>query len=104
MPESFVGTSESQYDIMKKLIGILTLGIAALLATPTAEARHSRGPSRTYVSFHRSCGGPAYIERYIASYDCHGHAIWRTRVIPVRRHHHHRPVVRVEWGGGGHCR
>jgi hypothetical protein len=90
---------------MKKLIGILTLGIVAMIATPTAEARHSRGPSRVYVEYHRSCRGPAYVERYIAYYDHCGHPVWRTRVIPVRRHHHHRSHVEVRWNsGGGHCR
>ncbi|MCW1913215.1 hypothetical protein OJ996_06510 [Luteolibacter sp. GHJ8] len=90
---------------MKKLIGILTLGIAALVATPTADARHYHRPSRTYVEFHRSCRGPAYIERYVAYYDRHGCAVWRTRVIPIRHHHHHRPHVEVRWSsGGGYCR
>jgi len=92
---------------MKKLIAILTLGIAAMVATPTAEARHYHRPSRVYVEYHRSCRGPAYVERYIAYYDCHGHAVWRSRVIPVRRHHHHhghshRPVISVRVGSG--CR
>ncbi len=92
---------------MKKFIGILTLGIAAICATPTAEARHYNGPSRVYVEYHRSCGGPAYVERYIAYYDCHGHAVWRTRVIPIRRHYHdncERPVISVRIGSSGRCR
>lgn len=92
---------------MKKLIGILTLGIAAMVATPNAEARHYNRPSRVYVEYHRSCGGPAYVERYIAYYDCHGHAVWRTRVIPVRRHYHdhgHRAEISVRFGSSGRCR
>jgi len=80
---------------MKKLIGILTLGIAALLATPAAEAR-SHGSSRVYVEYHRSCRGPAYVERYVAYYDSCGHPVFRSRVVPVHRHrsHRHAPVCR----------
>ncbi len=81
---------------MKKLLGILTLGIAALIATPTAEARGHRGPSRHYVEYHRSCGGPAWVETYVAYYDHCGHPVYRTRVVPVRHHRHrahvHRPA------------
>lgn len=83
---------------MKKLIGILTLGIAALLAAPSVEARGHRGPSRHYVEFHRSCNGPAWVETYVAYYDSCGHPVYRTRVVPVRRvhrHHHiHGPAYR----------
>ncbi len=106
MPANSVGTGESQFNAMKKLIGILTLGIAALVATPTAEARpHHHRSSRVYVEFLRSCRGPAWVERYVAYYDCHGHPVWRSRVIPARRHHHHhRPVISVQFGGGGYCR
>lgn len=94
---------------MKKLIGILTLGIAALAATSVAEARpHGRGGygdgygrggyegrggyggggggggcSRRYVEYSRSCGGPAWIETYVAYYSDCGDPVYRTRVIPV---------------------
>ncbi|MDB6079827.1 MAG: hypothetical protein JWO82_3574 [Akkermansiaceae bacterium] len=92
---------------MNKLIGILTLGIAALAATSVAEARphhgrggygggHDRGGyegrggygggggcSRRYVEYSRSCGGPAYIETYVAYYNDCGDPVYRTRVIPV---------------------
>jgi hypothetical protein len=75
---------------MKKLIPILTLVLATLFATPSAEAR-SRA-SRSYVSHHRSCGGPAWVETYVAYYDHCGRPVYRTRVIPV--HRHYRPVYR----------
>lgn len=75
---------------MKKLMPILTVAIAALFSTPVAEARCH--PSRSYVSFHRSCGGPAWIETYVAFYDACGHPVFRTRVVPIR--HCHRPVYR----------
>ena len=84
---------------MKKLIPILTLVLATLIATPAAEAR-SRC-SRSYVSHHRSCGGPAWIETYVAYYDHCGRPVYRTRVIPL-----HRPYPRPyqhPYGHGG-CR
>jgi hypothetical protein len=84
---------------MKKLIPILTLVLATLIATPAAEAR-SRC-TRSYVSHHRSCGGPAWIETYVAYYDHCGRPVYRTRVIPI-----HRPYPRPyqhPYGHGG-CR
>jgi hypothetical protein len=89
---------ESDTKVMKHLITLLTLGTAVFLAAPTAEARGHYRSSRTYVEYHRSCRGPAYIERYVAYYDCHGHPVWRVRVIPVHRHHHHGPSISVQWG------
>lgn len=101
---------------MKTLIGLLTFGTAVLMA-PLAEARgHSHsGPTRTYVEFHRSCGGPAYVERYVAFYDDCGYPIFRTRIIPIRRayrpdpycgpavrpYYAPRPGITVRIGGGG---
>ncbi|WP_265594583.1 hypothetical protein [Haloferula sp. BvORR071] len=83
---------------MKHLITLLTLGTAIFLAAPAAEARgHGYRPSRVYVEYHRSCRGPAYIERYVAYYDCHGCPVWRTRVIPIR-HSYHGPSISVQWG------
>lgn len=72
---------------MNKLIGIFTLGLAALAATPAAEARPRGGDgcSRRYVEYSRSCGGPAYVETYISYYDDCGRPVYRTRVIPVYR-------------------
>ena len=95
---------------MKKILGILTIAIATVFAAPSADARHYHRPSRTYVEFHRSCRGPAWVERYVAYYDSCGHPVFRTRVIPIRRHRHHhhydhvvvRPGFSVEIGGG--CR
>ncbi len=96
---------------MKKLLGILTIVIATVVAAPSADARPYHRPARHYVEFHRSCGGPAWVERYIAYYDSCGHPVFRTRVIPVHRHRHHhrhhrhvvvRPGFSVHIGGG--CR
>jgi hypothetical protein len=86
---------------MKKLLPILMLAVAALFAIPAAEAR-GHG-SRSYVSHHRSCGGPAWIETYVAYYDSCGHPVYRTRVIPVPRHYRaERPVCRpVPYFRGG---
>ncbi len=70
---------------MKKLIPVLTLAIAALFTAPSAEARGCH--SRSYVSFHRSCGGPAWIETYIAYYRSCGRPVFRTRVLPIHRHY-----------------
>jgi len=75
---------------MKTLMPVVTLALAALFAAPVAEARCH--PSRSYVSFHRSCGGPAWIETYVAFYDACGYPVFRTRVVPIRRCH--RPVHR----------
>lgn len=75
---------------MKKLIPILTIALAALFAAPSAEARGYH--SRSYVDHHRSCGGPAWIETYVAYYDHCGRPVFRTRVVPVVRHF--RPVYR----------
>lgn len=97
-----------EFTIMKKLLGILTIVIATVIATPSADARHYHRPSRHYVEYHRSCGGPAWVEHYVAYYDSCGHPVFRTRIIPVHRHrHHHRHVVvrpgfSVHIGGG--CR
>jgi len=87
---------------MNKLTGIITLGIAALIATPVAEARDRRvvyvesgyrgdrdcdrpipRPTRRYVEYCRSCDGPAYIETYVAYFNDYGDPVYRTRVIPV---------------------
>jgi hypothetical protein len=35
------------------------------------------------VEYCRSCGGPAYIETYVAFYNDCGDPVFRTRVIPV---------------------
>lgn len=72
---------------MKKLIPVLSIAIITLFAAPLAEARGCR--ERSYVSFHRSCGGPAWVETYVAYYDACGHPVFRTRVLPVRHHHSH---------------
>lgn len=78
---------------MKKLIPVITILLTTLFTAPEAEARGYH--SRSYVSFHRSCGGPAWVETYVAFYDRCGHPVLRTRVVPVRRHHRHaRPVYR----------
>jgi hypothetical protein len=71
---------------MKKPFILLAVALVSLFATPAAEAR---GCGRSYVSYHRTCGGPAWVETYIAFYDRCGHPVYRTRIIPVRRHHHH---------------
>jgi hypothetical protein len=84
---------------MKKLVPILTLVLATLIATPAADAR-SRC-SRSYVSHHRSCGGPAWIETYLAYYDHCGRPVYRTRVIPVHPPHR-RPYYPVRRDRG--CR
>ena len=76
---------------MKKQIILMAAALVALFAAPTAEARGCH--SRSYVSYHRSCGGPAWIETYIAFYDRCGHPVFRTRIVPVHRHYH-RPVCR----------
>lgn len=86
---------------MKKLIPILTIALATLFAAPAAEAR-SRC-SRSYVSHHRSCGGPAWIETYIAYYDHCGRPVYRTRVIPVHRPYR-RPYYNPYGHGHGSCR
>ncbi|MCW1921925.1 hypothetical protein OKA05_05135 [Luteolibacter arcticus] len=88
---------------MKKPIILLAVALVSLFAAPAAEARGHH--SRSYVSYHRSCGGPAYIETYVAYYDRCGHPVLRTRVVPVR-HHHHRPVSRPAYYGHsrGGCR
>ena len=75
-----------EFIIMKKPFILLAVALVSLFAAPAAEAR---GCGRSYVSYHRSCGGPAWVETYIAYYDHCGHAVYRTRIIPVRRHHHH---------------
>ena len=77
--------AESKFNIMKKPIILLAVALVSLFAAPAAEAR---GCGRSYVSYHRSCGGPAWVETYIAFYDHCGHPVFRTRVIPVRRHYH----------------
>jgi len=74
---------------MKKPFILLAVALVSMFAAPAAEAR---GCGRSYVTYHRSCGGPAWVETYIAYYDHCGHAVYRTRVIPVHRHHHHRPA------------
>ena len=77
---------------MKKLIPILTVVLATLFVTPDADARGYS--SRSYVSHHRSCGGPAWIETYVAYYANCGRPVYRTRIIPIRRPYHrsyHRP-------------
>jgi len=84
---------------MKKLIPILTIALATLFVAPAAEAR-SRC-SRSYVSHHRSCGGPAWIETYIAYYDHCGRPVYRTRIIPVHTPYRS-PYYRVRGHGG--CR
>ncbi|MEK7954124.1 hypothetical protein [Luteolibacter soli] len=73
---------------MKKPIILLAVALVSMFAAPAAEAR---GCGRVYVSFHRSCGGPAWLETYIAFYDRCGHPIFRTRIIPARRHYYARP-------------
>lgn len=78
---------------MKKPIILIAVAIAALFAAPAAEARGCH--SRNYVSYHRSCGGPAWVETYVAYYDSCGRAVLRTRVVPVHRHYRPaRPVCR----------
>ncbi|WP_193212732.1 hypothetical protein [Luteolibacter marinus] len=69
---------------MKKLVPILAVAFAALFTTPAADARGYH--SRSYVTFHRSCGGPAWIETYVAYYDSCGHPVFRKRIVPVHRH------------------
>jgi hypothetical protein len=73
---------------MKKPMLLLALAVTALFAAPAAEARGCH--SRSYVNYHRSCGGPAWVETYVAYYDSCGRPVLRTRVVPVRRHY--RPV------------
>ncbi len=74
---------------MKKPIILIAAALVALFAAPVAEARGCH--SRSYVKYHRSCGGPAWVETYVAFYDRCGRPVFRTRVVPVRRHYH-RPV------------
>ena len=82
-----------KFHRMIKPISLIAVAIAALFAAPAAEARGCH--SRNYVSYHRSCGGPAWVETYVAYYDSCGRAVLRTRVVPVRRHHRPvRPVCR----------
>jgi hypothetical protein len=73
-----------------------TIAIAALAllgAAPQADARsRSSHASRIYVSGHRSCGTPIYMERYFIGYDRCGNPIWGQR--PVR--HSYRPPVRYQ--------
>lgn len=66
---------------MKKLLTILTLVLGTLATMPEAEA-YGRC-SRSYVSYHRSCGGPAWIETHVAYFDHCGRPVYRTRIIPV---------------------
>ena len=68
---------------MRKPIVLILVAVAAMFAAPAAEARGCH--SRSYVSYHRSCGGPAWIETYVAYYDPCGHPVLRTRVVPVVR-------------------
>lgn len=92
---------------MKKLIGILTIAIAAFIAAPQAEAHGHRGPGRYYVEYHRDCRGPAWVETYIAYYDHCGHPVFRTRVVPARPRYCPPPrrAVRFQVNyGHGHCR
>jgi hypothetical protein len=77
--------AESKFNIMKKPIILLAVALVSLFAAPAAEAR---GPGRSYVSYHRSCGGPAWVETYVAFYDRCGHPVFRTRIIPVHRHYY----------------
>jgi hypothetical protein len=80
-------------NTMKKLIPILTIALVALFAAPSAEARGYH--SRRYVDHHRSCGGPAWIETYVAYYDHCGRPVLRTRVVAAHRHYRAtRPVYR----------
>lgn len=86
---------------MKKPIILFAVALVSLFAAPAAEARGHH--SRAYVSFHRSCGGPAWVETYIAYYDHCGHPVFRKRVVPVRAHRHHRPAPpRAAYYGHGH--
>jgi hypothetical protein len=105
----FVETGESKDRNMKKLITILTIITAALFASPSAEARGCH--SRSYVSYHRTCNGPAWVETYIAYYDDCGHPVFRTRVVPIRRSYsdcdsgyrgHGHGERRFHSGHGGH--
>ena len=82
---------------MKKPFVLLAVALVSLFAAPAAEAR---GCGRSYVSYHRSCGGPAWIETYIAFYDHCGHPVFRTRIIPVRRHYYRPSPPPVYYGGG----
>lgn len=83
---------------MKKPFILMAVALVSLFATPAAEAR---GCGRSYVSYHRSCGGPAWIETYIAFYDHCGHPVFRTRIIPVpRRYYRHSCPPPVYYGGG----
>lgn len=79
---------------MKKLIPILTIALAAVFAAPAAEARGYH--KRSYVAYHRTCGGPAWVETYVAYYDHCGHPVFRKRVVPVRhRVRYRRPAPPV---------
>lgn len=79
------GCEPQPNEHMKKLL-VLFIAVAATVGfSPQAEARGHRGPSRHYVEYHHTCRGPAWVETYIAYYDCHGHPVFRTRVVPVRR-------------------
>ncbi len=77
---------------MKTIATTIAIAALALLgAVPQADARsRSSHSSRVYISGHRSCGTPIYMERYFIGYDRCGDPIWGQR--PVRQSY--RPPVR----------
>ena len=96
-----VEAAESKFITMKKPIILLAVALVSLFAAPAAEARGCH--SRSYVSYHRSCGGPAWIETYVAFYDRCGHPVFRTRIVPVHRHYC-RPAYRPTYYRHRGCR
>jgi hypothetical protein len=79
---------------VKTIATTLAIAAFALLGTATqADARSRSGhSSRVYISGHRSCGTPIYMERYFIGYDRCGNPIWGER--PVRQSY--RPRVRYQ--------
>jgi len=73
---------------MKKLLMLLTVLAAGVIAAPSVEARpyHNHG-TQTYVSGYTSCGCPIYKQRYIVRYDHCGNPIYAYRVLPVSHGH-----------------
>lgn len=77
---------------MKRLLSLIAVAAATLVAAPRAEAGH-RTHASIYVTARTSCGCPVYAQTYVAYYDHWDRPVYRTRRLPVR-HQCHRHRVR----------
>lgn len=70
---------------MKKLLGVLVLGLMTLGLAPMAEARghHDRVVRRVYVEYYRPYDCPVWIETYVDYYDHCGRPVYAKRIIRV---------------------